>query len=192
MIRRLTCAALFLMTTAVGPTEASDRPNVPEGVVYHETTAEKNAKAKAAVLKAFTSESLHELFGTKVVCGPALWHAIKSKPEINSLQPADTVFNIPITAGPRAGSMQQLRGALFQTDAEVSALAKALATMAASDIHVRKAGADELSLYWALIPYDIEEPLFIVETGGLRFLIDMSADDHKVFWIDEMSAYKRH
>ncbi len=55
-----------------------------------------------------------------------------------------------------------------------------------STAKVRKAHADEISFYWAMIPFDIDEPFFVVETATERFVADFQDKDGKItlFWID--------
>jgi hypothetical protein len=51
---------------------------------------------------------------------------------------------------------------------------------------IRLAHADEISFYWATIPFDIEEPFFVVETADERFVAHLQNKNGKVtlFWID--------
>ena len=51
---------------------------------------------------------------------------------------------------------------------------------------IRKARADELSFYWATIPFDIEEPLFVVDTNSERFIVHLLNKQPKItlFWIE--------
>jgi hypothetical protein len=51
---------------------------------------------------------------------------------------------------------------------------------------VRKAHADEISFYWATIPFDIEEPFFVIETSSERFVAQLMNKNGKttLFWID--------
>jgi hypothetical protein len=51
---------------------------------------------------------------------------------------------------------------------------------------IRKARADELSFYWATIPFDIEEPFFVLDTASERFVVQLLNKQGKItlFWID--------
>jgi hypothetical protein len=51
---------------------------------------------------------------------------------------------------------------------------------------VRKARANEISYYWATIPFDIEEPFFAIETGSDVFIAQITRNKDKtaLFWID--------
>jgi hypothetical protein len=57
-----------------------------------------------------------------------------------------------------------------------------------SDFIVRKATYSELQYYWAVISFDIEEPLLIVETSAHRFILNLSPKDLKLIWLDEAPA----
>jgi hypothetical protein len=43
----------------------------------------------------------------------------------------------------------------------------------------------ELELYWAMIPVDVEEPIFVVDGKRARILVQFVAKDVKILWIDD-------
>ena len=51
---------------------------------------------------------------------------------------------------------------------------------------MRKGKAEEISYYWATIPFDIEEPFFVIDTGSERFVAHFKVKDRvpRLFWID--------
>ncbi len=168
------------------------RPDLPDNIRYHEADEKLNRDVRQRLVKAFNTQNYQHVFGGKVVCGPALWARIKGRPELNNLKMADANFNIPITSGPNAGKFQVLKGSLFQTPDEIRALSDIFATLPAGLAKVRKINSHEAKNYWALIPYDIEEPIYIVEYGNLRFLVDVDKKSRKIFWIDEISKYRKN
>lgn len=188
-MKKRVAVVLLLLSMPFGAYAAVD---ILPGVRYHEATAEVNEKAEAALLKAFGTKKIGDLFGSIVICGPALWHRIKNMPQVTEHMIASTVFNVPVTSGPNSGKMQKLHGALFQRKEEIDALSEVLGLVIKSKIRVRRPERDEISIFWALIPYDIEEPVYVVEAGDLRLLVDISKYDNKVFWIDEVSGYLRN
>jgi len=40
--------------------------------------------------------------------------------------------------------------------------------------------------HWAMIPFDIEEPFWVIEAGGDRFIADFDLNEGqpRLFWID--------
>jgi hypothetical protein len=57
-----------------------------------------------------------------------------------------------------------------------------------SEEHIvaRRANDNELRLYWAMIPYDISDPLFVVQTGSSAILIQLDPSGN-LFWIDDVT-----
>ena len=51
---------------------------------------------------------------------------------------------------------------------------------------VRKAKADEILYFWATIPFDIEEPFWVIETSSDRFIANfqVTSGQPRLFWID--------
>jgi hypothetical protein len=51
---------------------------------------------------------------------------------------------------------------------------------------VRKAEVSEIQYYWATIPFDIEEPLYIADFAKQRVLVNFMVKngEPKIFWMD--------
>jgi protein tyrosine/serine phosphatase len=49
---------------------------------------------------------------------------------------------------------------------------------------LRKLRAPEIRLFLSSVPFDAEEPLFVIETGGHKFIINLDKDLH-LLWIDD-------
>jgi hypothetical protein len=167
------------------------RDDLPEDISYIEANAKVNIEVKQMLVHAFGTKSFESVLGDAVICGPALWDNIKEHPALNGTKLTEASFHIPILSGADAGEFQVLKGSLFQTKKEIKMLSEILGALPRKTINVRKINANEASIYWALIPYDIEEPIYVVEHGDLRFLFDMTKSDKKVFWIDELSQYRK-
>jgi len=50
---------------------------------------------------------------------------------------------------------------------------------------LRKARAKELQYYWAVISFDIDEPLVIVETDKESYILNISPKTMKLLWLDQ-------
>jgi hypothetical protein len=81
-----------------------------------------------------------------------------------------------------------MQGKLFQNKAEIREFWKALCKTVGRDekFRIRRPTKLELELYWAMIPYDIEEPIFVVESDRHSFLIDFAGGKDRMFWIDDL------
>ena len=88
---------------------------------------------------------------------------------------------------PTDNGTQKFDGKLFQGKEEVTAFWKAFLRKYkfGAKAVVRRPTAKELSLYWAMIPYDITEPIFVVEDEDATILAQFSGDDVKIGWIDD-------
>lgn len=51
---------------------------------------------------------------------------------------------------------------------------------------MRPAAAPEIQYYWATIPFDIEEPLYVIDFGKQRVLVHFTArgGEPRLFWMD--------
>ena len=57
---------------------------------------------------------------------------------------------------------------------------------------IRKANVDELKYYWSTISFDIEEPLFILETENHNYILNFLKKEMKLLWIDEFPIKKSY
>ncbi len=75
----------------------------------------------------------------------------------------------------------------------MAALAKTFAEDVGLNPVIRRLKKEEISLFWALVPFDIEEPVYILENKNRHFLLylikDAPTGKYSAFWIDEISAY---
>jgi len=159
-------------------------------IVYNTTSAASNELATQTAERLFRSTDAVQLedMVTRVICGPGLWRMIKDAPRIAELDPVSATS--VVDAG--GGTIQEFEGALFQTDDQRSALIDVIRQILSdTEIQIRKPNEHELRIYWALIPYDIAEPIFILDNGERRLLVDFVVDDEaaQLFWIGDMSQF---
>ena len=88
---------------------------------------------------------------------------------------------------PTNNGVQVLEGKLFQTAAEVKAFGKLFRRTYKFDStsRVRRPTPAELSLYWAMISFDITEPIFVVESKRAKILAQFVEKEMKIMWIDD-------
>jgi len=181
---------LILFAGDAGRVFAGD-VEVPPGIVYKPVDAATDAKARQVVKDAFSAGApqVFALLTDPVVCGAAYWSAIKGDPAIQAATTIPSHFKIPFGT---SGQMQTIDGATFKEAAARQVLAGRLAADIGKDPSLRKLHPDELRVYWGMIPFDIEEPLYILEVGQKRFLLNLHRhqEQFSVMWVDELSTYK--
>lgn len=188
-------AALVLAATVIAADEPV-APVVPEGVRYKKASAEVNERAEQKLRRVFAADAADkdvlDLFEKKVlICGPGLWQEIKDEPAVATMGEGKVTIQVPVldgTAKP-TGREQKFKGQLFQTDEEVLAFWKAFSKHADfADFKVRKLTTEELRIYWAMISFDISEPVFVVEGKRHRILVQFTSPEQlRVAWIDDLA-----
>ena len=177
-LRMLPALAAILITCVTAMPQ-----EVPEGVNYKTAPEPVNAAAKSALQTAIASDQFPEaMFGEVTVCGPMLWKALKpsadkvllnAKPVIAMITDPESIH----AEGKRLLSADERRAFWSLWRNKYPALRNA---------NIRKARADELSFYWATIPFDIEEPLFVLNTNSERFIVHLvnKQQTSTLFWIE--------
>jgi hypothetical protein len=187
---RLSVAIFCILQTALCAGEA--QVEVPPGVRYKTASTEVNDRAKKRLAEFFSTPMKLEIpddaFAAMAICGPLLWSRIKGLAEMKALTKGEVVVHMPIYEGGNVVRQQQMQGKLFQNKAEIREFWKALCKTVGRDekFRIRRPTKLELELYWAMIPYDIEEPIFVVESDRHSFLIDFAGGKDRMFWIDDL------
>jgi hypothetical protein len=165
----------------------AEKPAIPPNVVYKKAGSEVNRNAldklSGFFLATDRTATTDTLFSDTLICGPGLWQTIKDDDEMKRITTGVTQIKVPTHGG-----VQTLEGKTFQGKEEVESFQRALLRhyTFGSPTVIRRPTARELSTYWAMIPYDIEEPIFIVESKEATILVDFDAkEDTRIFWIDD-------
>lgn len=163
---------------------------IPKGVTYKPAPDAVNSEAKAELEKALKSPQAvsKTLIGPAFCCGPMLWNAFSAQAD-QILQDAKPVVVMIPAEKPLIAQARAIR-----TEQEQASFWKILwATYPElKDGFVRKAKADEISYYWATIPFDIEEPFFVVETAKNQFVVHFQIENgnSRLFWIDVVGDFR--
>lgn len=150
---------------------------------YKRASQEINRKARDELQKVLSSKPVdvdtETLFASGTVCGPLLWEALASK-ELDSALTMDLIMKLP-----KASKKQ---GKFFKTSSQKRAFWDAFIQeiREGNSVFVRGATREEIDYYWATIPFNIEEPLFVVDIGKHRVLFNFLVKDGKpqIFWMD--------
>ncbi|HEX6188305.1 MAG TPA: hypothetical protein VFZ40_09505 [Pyrinomonadaceae bacterium] len=158
---------------------------VPKGVRYKKASDAVNNAAKTNLETALASDSLPtDFFGDVTVAGPMLWKSLKPSADQLLLKAMPVTLIVP---GPQSFSAE---GKRIRTDDERKAFWTLLRSKYPNlkDGKVRKGNAQEISYYWATIPFDIEEPFWVIEAGADRFIahFSMTSGQPRLFWIDRV------
>ncbi len=180
---KIFAALIFVCTTAYGQ-------EVPNGGRYKKAADDINNAAKATLETALASDSLPiNLFGDVTVVGPTLWKSLKSSAGQLLLKTAPVIL---IVLGPPSFSAE---GKRIRTDDERNAFWTSFRSKYPNlkDGKVRKGNAQEISYYWATIPFDIEEPFWVIESGSDRFVAHFRVTNGqaRLFWIDRVDDLQR-
>ncbi|MBL0182803.1 MAG: hypothetical protein IPP96_11125 [Chitinophagaceae bacterium] len=172
---------------------AQDSLVIPAGVAYKKKTAEVNNRARTLLLMELNENTVtYSLFDASVFMGPLLWKRYKAYEAIGKIKEGNVQFHVPITDPvTKKISQEVLNGKLIQQKDDFKKVWKQIiADMGNSVPVIRKIREKELRYYWAIINFDIEEPVFVVETGSFNLLVQFieSKTDSKmtVLFLEEM------
>ena len=140
-----------------------------ESVIYRGVSREENARAVLAILKCLPQPDC-ELVGDTLECGPFLWRQLNVPALTNA-----TFYVLPQTV---VGGSQDVRweGRRCENPGQVLALWRAFQEKIPQQSlqTVRTLNKQECRIYNALIHGEIHEPVFIVEGGGHKVLMQLS------------------
>jgi hypothetical protein len=189
-MKAIITATLLLVSFSL---TAQDSLVIPAGVAYKRKTAEVNNRARTMLLLELNANTVtYSLFDASLIMGPVLWKRYKANETIGKIKEGNVQFHVPITDPvTKKQSQQVLNGKLIQQKDDFKKVWKQLIADMSNPVPViRKIRENELKYYWAIINFDIEEPLFVVETGSFNLLVQFleSKTDSKmtVLFLEEM------
>lgn len=156
---------------------------IPPGVRYKKAKPEVNAKFSAMLTDLMAGRiadsKLLDCYDNPVICGPGLWPTIK---KINGKELTGNLaqFMVPTGSGEK---MQVLEGRFFKTNADRLDFAITIGAIAKlAPMKIRPLTKSEIAYYWAIIPYDIEEPLMAAESKKLTLIFNAAGG--KILFVD--------
>ena len=180
---------IFLgMILLLGYSVVAFAQEIPEGVRYKRTSDEINKKATAMLERAFSADATladkRPIFANgAIMIGPFLWEVVKTPDVFKGATPVSLIVN---------GKVAQGRGIRDAAQQQVlwDRVLKRTSSMGA--VKIRKPQASEISFFWAMIPFDIEEPLLIADFGAERYIFNFVLKDGKpnIMWIDIVGDLK--
>ena len=184
---------VFMISLITFPLLAQEELVIPDGIKYIKSSSEVNQRAKEKLEKLFSNKSSNEevltLFShNPLFCGPVLWEKMKSDPNVARITSGVAHIDMPVIKDKKELiGTQKKEGKVFQSPDEVLAFWKAFtAKTNLINYKIRKLNPFELKIYWAMIPFDITEPIFMVESDEFKILTAfVSPDDLRIMWIDD-------
>ena len=158
----------------------NEKITIPKGIVYNYVEDNINEKAKQLINNSLTQNNNYELLQDNLMIGPSLWKRLQNIENLKNI-PKNVVFHI---------DDMQVDGKMCQKINDSKKVWDEVKKEISKDYQIRKANEDELKYYWSTISFDIEEPLFIVETGNHNYILNFQKDNTNLLWLDEFSIKK--
>jgi hypothetical protein len=164
-----------------------DRPKVPEGVTYRFLEDTQLAGVRRFLLGHFArgEAGVGELFTHECMCAPGYWCLVRSGMVAPKLQN----FSIPNN---RSGKTYDLTGADLKDPQDLKALSASVAADIGKTPAIRRLSTKEIAQLWVVVPFDIEEPVFVVESQSRRLVLCLKSttpSEWRIWWIDALTEY---
>lgn len=169
-------------------TQAQDTVKIPQGVIYKTTTKSINNTAKKLIAAELSTDSTnYNLFDSILIVGPILWERYSSIPNIASIKGGNIALKMSFYDSEKQQKNTELVSAkLIQREQDYRKIIQQIINDTEGEpLIFRQLNELDLVYYWSVIFFDIEEPVFIVETNGRKFLFDINSN-FKINWIDEV------
>ncbi len=157
-----------------------DSVDIPKGVVYKYCSPDIVEKAKALITKELGDTPKYELNGGILFVGPVLWARYLKIPALAAIPNGNVTINF---------NKEKLACKMTQDSEGFNKIwNQVLQEVSGKEIKIRKVTYKELQYYWAVISFDIEEPLLIAETPEHNYIFNLSPKTLKLVWLDEVPA----
>lgn len=176
----------------------------------HRVSERVKENARATLAGAIRDGAIRDgsIFAPLVQCGPRLWARIHDRFEIGDDGVLRTTLMFDGAERARAwgflhesdvesGDRRKVIDAMAAAESRVAIQTAAfrrggekrlgphVAQFLAAPIVpvVRDATNDELWYQWLLVPFDLEEPIFVIEVGATKLLVNLD-ENQKITWVD--------
>jgi len=163
--------------------QSEEKITIPNGVVYNYTDPKIVEKAKVLIKQNIDDSADYSLSGSMLIIGPVLWNRFKDIEVLKNIQNGNTTFHV---------GKQELSGKMTQDVSDSKKAWKEVRNEINGQAYiVRKLTERELQYYWAVISFDIDEPLLVVETKEHKYILNILKEDLKLMWLDEVPLDKK-
>lgn len=164
------------------------RQDIPAGVRYKKASDAMNAIALKKLTTFFGGDpatvDFSPMGAQAIIIMPGMWNLLKRAAPKEALDAPVGRFVVPSSKGD-----EDFEGRIFRTPETQEFLWLALLAIAQKETEkptIRKATSDEIRYYWAMIPNDIQEPLYVADFGRHKILFNFegSEKDPRIFTVE--------
>lgn len=164
------------------------RPGQLSPRVRYKPAADEAVIAAAAIIRSRLLDATpgdSALFGDVVLVGGGAWQYFRNAPDIGHKDSKRVTGRIPTKK-----KVVELEGRLLQDAGEITTLEQRLRTLIQEDGGgvVRALHTAEMDKWWAYISFDIEEPVFAIESTGGHYLFIVTFGTKGAFELDELNG----
>lgn len=158
--------------------------DLPENVKYIKTTEKQNSVAKEKIFQNLEQGKGGQLYDEVATCGPALWKYLETNRLSGGIITTSVDIQVPIEEKTKI-KILTLHAKLIDDRASFNKfyneIIRALGNK--GKLNIRTLRKNEILYFWTIIPFDIEEPIFIVENQNMKFIFDLDKKN-KISWIE--------
>lgn len=155
-----------------------EKIKIPQGVVYNYCTDYLNNEAIKNIKSSLGQKDNYSIIQANLTIGNQLWSRFRNIETLKAIKMGKKViFRIDNT---------EVEGKMYENTEDSKLVWDEVRKEITENYVIRKANEVELKYYWSTIPFDIEEPLFILETQKHNYILNLSKNDLKLFWLDEL------
>ncbi len=169
---------LLSLSISISFAQTDDKITIPKGIVYKYCDKKIVEKAKKMITENLTDSTKNDLCNAMLIVGPVLWNRFKNIDLLNKIEGGNTTFRV---------DKKELQGKMTQDIVDTKKVWGELRKeINGQKFVIRKLSERELQYYWAVISFDIDEPLLIVETSEHKYILNILKDSLKLMWLDEV------
>jgi hypothetical protein len=175
---RLLFIAFLIALNLASYGQQSEQIEIPKGIVYKYADSLINEKAKTLIRAELSDSAIYTLNKGILFIGPVIWSRYKKVEALAKIKQG----NLQI----KGYKNEMSEGKLIQRQEDFKLVWDHLRSEVTGKTYkLRKATPAELKYYWSVISFDIEEPLLIIETPEHNYILNLSAKDFTLAWLDE-------
>jgi len=155
-----------------------EKIKIPQRVVYNYCSDDLNNEAIKNIKSSLEQKDNYSIIQANLTIGNQLWSRFRNIETLKAIKTGkNVIFHIDNI---------EVEGKMYQNTEDSKLVWNELRKEITENYVIRKANEVELKYYWSIISFDIEEPLFILETQKHNYILNLSKNDLKLFWLDEL------
>lgn len=156
---------------------------IPKGVRYE--YASDGEVVDAATLLGDALRSDDSVFGDFLMVNPGAWYWFRSNSKLGKTDSTALRSLVPM-----GNKTMTLEGAILRNRGELDRLHTEWAALLGSDggFRIRSLMSKEMAEWWPFIAFDIQEPIFVVESENEKFRFIVHFSDGKISNLDELNS----